>query len=819
MTELLERRQPRRSENGRPQPATWMPEGSGQASFADRALIPIWEKVWAGQRLTYEDGLALYRSPDLLGVGRMAAFVNERKNGDRVCFILNKHINPTNRCVAFCDLCAFGVHPNKAPNAYTLRIEEIVAEVEKLRELGVSEVHMVGGMVKDVALDYFLELLPRMKAAYPELHIKAFTAVEIDTYARWSRLSYEEVLRRLVAAGLDSMPGGGAEIFHPEIRAILCDHKCNADTWLAVHRTAHELGLRSNATMLYGHIEEHGHRVDHMLRLRELQDATGGFMTFIPLAWHPENTRLAQRYGLAGGTTGYDDLKSVAVGRLLLDNFDHVKAYWIMMTPAVAQVALSFGVDDIDGTVREEKIVHEAGAQSPQLLPREEIVRLVRRAGKTPVRRDTLYNVLEVCDPDPTDASRDGPREDRGTDVPLEHGGGAGAGESGWGAALRAAASMSAGAQKGETGREREIAEWVRIARVTPLVELGAEADRVRRRLHPGGVVTYIVDRNINYTNICNVYCKFCAFYRAPGSRRGDAYTLSFEEIGAKIDELKALGGVQILLQGGVNPDLPFAWYLDLLRFIKREHAIHVHGFSPVEIAFMAEIAGLPLRETLIQLREAGLDSIPGGGAEILTDRTRQRVSPLKQDTAGWLEVMETAHGLGMKTTATMMFGMGESWDERIEHLLRIRDLQTRTGGFTAFIAWPFQERHTALEGRFEPITADEYLRVVAVARLLLDDDPSGGTVPNFQTSWVTMGPKVGQIALAFGCNDMGSTMLEENVVSAAGASFRMDEAEIVRLIHDAGFEAARRRQDYTILERMPRKAAHAPWQRVAALA
>jgi cyclic dehypoxanthinyl futalosine synthase len=380
--------------------------------------------------------------------------------------------------------------------------------------------------------------------------------------------------------------------------------------------------------------------------------------------------------------------------------------------------------------------------------------------------------------------------------------------------------------EQAAAARRDEIERWAGLAVDTPLLELGAEADHVRGRLHPEGVVTYIVDRNINYTNVCNVYCKFCAFYRPPGSKRADAYTLSFDQIGAKIDEVKALGGVQILLQGGVNPDLPFEWYLDLLRFIKRGHPIHVHGFSPVEIAFMAEIAGLPLRETLIALRGAGLDSIPGGGAEILTDRTRKRVSPLKQDTAGWLEVMDTAHGLGMKTTATMMFGMGESWAERIEHLLAIRELQARTGGFTAFIAWPFQEKHTALEGRFEPVTADEYLRVVAVSRLLLHApdgaQPGGqgsGTVPNFQASWVTMGPKVGQLSLAFGCNDMGSTMLEENVVAAAGANFRMDEAEIVRLIHDAGFEAARRRQDYSILEIVPRRAADAPRQRAAASA
>ena len=371
-------------------------EPGGWPRVSDPRLAAVRERLEAGERLGPEDGLILHETNDLLGLGRLAAAANERRNGDRVSFVLNKHINPTNRCVAFCDLCAFGVHPTKSPDAYTLRIDEIVRQVEGLRELGVTEVHMVGGMVRDVALDFFLELLPRMKAAHPALHIKAFTAVEIDTYARWAKLPHAEVLRRLVDAGLGSMPGGGAEIFDPEIRRILCDHKCGADTWLDVHRTAHGLGLRSNATMLYGHVEEPRHRVDHLLRLRALQDETGGFMAFIPLAFHPENTRLAERFGLRGGTTGFDDLRSVAAARLLLDNVDHVKAYWIMMSPATAQVALSFGANDLDGTVVEEKIVHVAGATSPQLLPEREIVRLVKAAGKTPVRRDTLYEVVQT---------------------------------------------------------------------------------------------------------------------------------------------------------------------------------------------------------------------------------------------------------------------------------------------------------------------------------------------------------------------------------------------------------------------------------------
>ncbi|HEX9691176.1 MAG TPA: cyclic dehypoxanthinyl futalosine synthase [Gemmatimonadales bacterium] len=337
-----------------------------------------------------------------------------------------------------------------------------------------------------------------------------------------------------------------------------------------------------------------------------------------------------------------------------------------------------------------------------------------------------------------------------------------------------------------------EFQSYVSLYRDTPLLELGAMADRVRHALHPDEIVTYIVDRNINYTNVCVADCKFCAFYRRP--KHDEGYVLSFEEIGAKIEEAKQLGAVQILIQGGHNPYIPFGWYLELMRYVKQHHPIHIHGFSPSEVDFFATRFRMDARDVVRELREAGLDSIPGGGGEILVQDVRDRVAKKKAGADRWLEIMEIAHGLGMKTSCTMMYGLGETVEDRIEHLLRLREVQARTGGFTAFIAWPLQPEHTAMEGT--PKTdAVTHLRTVAAARVILDN------IPNIQASWVTMGLKVGQVALRFGCNDFGSLMIEENVVSAAGTTHRATVSEMRRHIRDAGFTPARRRQDYTILE------------------
>lgn len=332
-----------------------------------------------------------------------------------------------------------------------------------------------------------------------------------------------------------------------------------------------------------------------------------------------------------------------------------------------------------------------------------------------------------------------------------------------------------------------------------PLEELGALAN-ARRDLakansydgHGREIVTYIVDRNINYTNVCNVYCKFCAFYRT--ERDEDHYVLSFEQIDQKLDELTAAGGVQILMQGGHHPKLPFAWYIDLLHHIRKKYPhINIHGFSPPEFQHFAETFRMPLRDAISEFKNAGLGSIPGGGGEILVDRVRKKISPLKIDTNQWLEVMQIAHELGLKSSATMMFGHVETKEDRIVHLQQIRDQQDRSGGFTAFICWTFQPQHTVLKVK-HPTGVAEYLRTQALARIFLDN------IDNVQSSWVTQGPGIGQIGLKYGANDFGSVMMEENVVSSAGTTFRLDATEIESLIRDAGYEPHRRNNWYELL-------------------
>ncbi|MBU1985764.1 MAG: dehypoxanthine futalosine cyclase, partial [Proteobacteria bacterium] len=333
--------------------------------------------------------------------------------------------------------------------------------------------------------------------------------------------------------------------------------------------------------------------------------------------------------------------------------------------------------------------------------------------------------------------------------------------------------------------------EFLALERDADLYQLGFLADSIRRRLHPEGNVTYVVDRNVNYTDICISACKFCAFFKAPEDQTG--YLLTFDELALKIRETQDLGGTQILLQGGLHPDKPLEYYEEMLRFMKTT-GIHVHGFSPPEVCHFATLSGLSIREVLQRLIAAGLDSIPGGGAEILSDRVREATAPRKCSADQWIEVMEEAHKQGLRTTATMMFGHIETVPERLEHLRRLRELQDRTGGFTAFIPWPFQPDNTALSQQveMEKTTGMGYLRMLALSRIYLDN------FENVQASWVTQGPKIAQLSLFFGANDFGSTMLEENVVAAAGVSFRLSEQEIRRLVVDAGFEPRQRLMDYT---------------------
>src|SRR5208337_2338853 len=352
----------------------------------DPRLEPIAAKVLAGRRLDFNEGLVLYGSGDVLTVGWLANHVRERIHGDVTYFNVNRHINPTNVCVAACKLCAFG-RKKGDPAGYTMALEEAWETAASGYSEAVTEFHIVGGLHPDLPLEYFLDLVRGLKERFPQVHIKAFTMVEVAYLAKRARLSTGETLEHLKAAGVDSLPGGGAEIFADRIRHIICDHKIDGGQWLETARLAHQLGLRSNATMLYGHIEGDEDRVDHLLKLRALQDETRGFQTFIGLSFHPDHTVLQH----LPWTTGMLDLKQIAVARLVLDNFPHIKAYWQMLTPKIAQIALRFGADDIDGTVVEEKIYHDAGATTPQGLTRQELIRLIEAAGRVPVERDTLY--------------------------------------------------------------------------------------------------------------------------------------------------------------------------------------------------------------------------------------------------------------------------------------------------------------------------------------------------------------------------------------------------------------------------------------------
>ena len=359
------------------------------SEISDPKLRMIGKKIFNQTRLDDEDGLALYETYDLLGLGMLANYVREEKNGNRAYYIINQHINYSNICRNRCRFCAFGKDPND-PQAYQMSLDEIEAKVrERLRD-PISEIHIVGGIHPHLPFSYYREMLERIKALRPEVHIQAFTAVEIAHLAELAGKSVAETLSVLVESGLGSLPGGGAEVFSSRIREALCAKKLSSKNWLSVCMTAHRMGVKTNATMLYGHMETIEERVGHLLALRQAQDETGGFLTFIPLAFHPKNTELEH----LPGTTGLDDLKNIAVARLMLDNFPHIKSFWIMIGPKLAQISLSFGADDIDGTVIEERITHMAGAETAQAMTREEILHLIREAGRDPVERDTLYNQI-----------------------------------------------------------------------------------------------------------------------------------------------------------------------------------------------------------------------------------------------------------------------------------------------------------------------------------------------------------------------------------------------------------------------------------------
>jgi aminodeoxyfutalosine synthase len=396
-----------------------MAEELDLGTLRDPALRQVGGKVLGGARLDAADALALYATADLLGLGTLADHANRRRNGDRVFFSANQHINPTNVCVLrnTCVFCSFARMP-KEDGAYTRSLDDVFAEAEQARGLPTKEFHIVGGLHPKLRLSYYTDMIRGLKERHPDIHIKALTAVEIAHLARIEKTSVREVLIAMKEAGLTSLPGGGAEVFSTAVRATIAERKLTGEEWLAVHRTAHELGIPTNCTMLYGHVETAADRIEHLHALRTLQDETGGFLTYIPLAYHPDHNELGEELGRVGtATTAYEDLKNIAIGRLFLDNIPHIKTHWPMVTPFLSQVALSFGCDDVEGTVVYERIYHEAGAHTDMHMPYMELVRLIRGAGKRPVERDSLYRPVRETfeDPPPEPALR------RGGALPVVH--------------------------------------------------------------------------------------------------------------------------------------------------------------------------------------------------------------------------------------------------------------------------------------------------------------------------------------------------------------------------------------------------------------
>ena len=675
--------------------------------------------------------------------------IRRARHGDQTFYVHSHNLNPTNRCVVKCRLCSFWRAEGDA-DAYTTSLEEARKNLEKAQGWNLTDLHIVGGMVPELDLEYYEKLFSFAREMLPGVLLQGMTAVEIHWIAGNAGLSVHATLERLMAAGFGSVSGGGAEIFAPEIRRQIAADKIDADTWLDVHRTAHQLGLPTNATMLFGHIENDEQIIDHLSRLRKLQDETGGFQAAIPLPFQANGKALGVQYGPSGDR----QVRVAAITRIYLDNFPHVRMLVNYMDRKLLGVLTHSGVDDIGGTSLDERVAKAAGApQSQKFFSADEMEAFLSNHGWKPVLTNSAYQALGTR------------QEAQGTSER-------------WKTIL----------EKAEAGERLNAEEAETLYTEAPFQELGRAADARRRQMVPGDIATYVVDKNLNTTNICTTGCKFCAFYTDPGSSRG--YALTPEQVVEKVKKAAEAGATQILIQGGLNPELDLEYYETCLSGIRDNIDIWIHSLSPTEIEFLAQKAGISIRDCIQRLKDAGLQSLPGGGAEILVDEVRERISPEKTRSQTWLDVMETANELGLKTTATMVYGFGETIAQRVEHLMKIRDLQDRTGGFTAFIPWSFSPSHTELDcPRVQNGT--DYLRLVAIARLVLDN------ISHLQAGWVTEGTDVAQLALGFGADDFGGVLMTEEVVSATGLDHGVDEEQVIHLIREAGWVPAQRTTQY----------------------
>jgi len=732
---------------------------SSTAKTRDPLLDRIADKVDGNSPLSEADALYLLRSPAIMEIGAMANQVRHRLHGDRAFYGVNLNLNYTNICELRCPLCAFS-RDKGTPEAYTLSPADIETKVRSAVAGGIDEVHVVGGLNPELDLGYYEDMLKAIRRAGPDLYVVGFTATEYDSISRRQGLPLETVLNRFREAGVNALPGGGAEVFAPEVRAVIAPLKMPGTRWLEVMKAAHRAGLKSNATLLYGHIETPEQIVDHLARLRTLQDETGGFKAFVPLAFHPDNTAIR---GTRTVESGFADIRLYATARLFLHNIPHLKALWMYLGEAMAQVLLDFGVDDIGSTYSDEKIVHAAGAATERSGSEAHLQRLIRTAGKVPVRTASDYKERNKIIVHAKSRSREIKTEE----------------------ALREAVYSG-----------RRITEEEALALFDwDLPELGLAADFRRQLAWPGDTVGFILDRIINYSNRCEASCRFCAFHERGGQISG--YDLSQDDILAKIRELVDAGGTQVMLQGGLHPDHPLAFYVDMVRTVKRHFpGITLHSFSPAELTHLARREGCGLDGIIGPLQAAGVESVPGA-SDLLVDRIRQSVSPKKCTVSEWIAVMEALHRHGIYSSATMTYGLGETLAERVAHLKVVRDVQDRTGIIRAFIPWSFSPARTELEHQ-PRATGVDYLKIVAVGRIFLDN------VVHIQAGWLTEGVKLAQLALAMGANDMGGVLTEERVVKATGIRTQMTRERMVDVIRDAGRIPVQRDSRYSAIPPMP---------------
>ena len=731
-------------------------------------------------RISADEALRLLTCADTAELIGRADEIRRRLHGRRTHFVHSLNINPTNVCENRCDLCAFWREPD-APDAYVMTLDQARSRMEEAIGWELTDLHVVGGLAGGLDLAFHESLMRMAKEILPGVLIQGMTAVEIHYLAGRAGLSAAEVLVRLKAAGMGTLSGGGAEIFSPSVRGRICPNKIPAEQWLAVHEQAHAVGLPTNATMLYGHVEAPADIVDHLSRLRELQDRTGGFQAFIPLPFCASGSRLDVRRGPGGYTVA----RVVALSRIFLDNFPHVRVLANYTDRKLLGVLTHAGVDDIGGTSLSERIAQAAGAPPTHAFTStEEMTGFLEDLGLQPVLTNSAYGRGMGVSP----ADKEG---GHGRDAHATHGQVLGTPGGDAHATSLVSAGMSPLATEAlelaEAGKRISARHAAALHNEAPLASLAGAAHRARLRAVPGRNVTFVLDRNINITNVCEAGCRFCAFHVEPGSDKG--YVLSIVQIVEKVVEAASLGATQVLLQGGLNPDLDLGFYERMLSSVKASAEVCVHSLSPAEVLYLSRRSGLGLAETLQRLRAAGLDSLPGGGAEILVDAVRARVSPRKISADDWFAVMAAAQELGMRTTATMVYGLGETTAQLIEHMVRVRDLQDRTGGFTAFIPWSLQANRTALS--YRPRTGVDYLRVVATARLVLDN------IPHIQAGWVTEGPDVAQLALVCGADDFGGILMEESVVRATGVSYTMTAEDVVSLIRETRMTPVQRTTQY----------------------